>query len=180
MIRNYEKVMNVEVADIRDNFIDATSYKCLHPHLDQKHFPSCSFSKVRTIWPRLGLSRPTLSSIQVFWIQRKNHLGTLHQQRFCKDLTCLASVKDVNKLTILVYIQTVSASIHLVHTLGHFVAQNRMLVFIHKLNAFPTLSGRHTLVWNDAFLGSVDVVVKWANQMIETYLKLLSFVRKYY
>ena len=58
------------------------------------------------------------------------------------------------------------------------VAQNKMLVFIHNLNALPTLSGTHTLVWNDAFLDSVDVMVKWANQMIETYVKLLSFTRK--
>ena len=67
--------------------------------------------------------------------------------------------------------------------MGHFmaiVAQNKMLVFIHNLNAVPTLSGTHTLLLKDAFLGSVDVMVKWANQMIETYVKLPRFARKYY
>ena len=132
MIRNYEKVMNVKVAE---------------------------------------RSRPTLSSFQALRIQRQNHLGTLHQQRFCKDLTCLASVEDVNKVTVLVYSQTVSASSHLVHSLGHFMAivsQNKMLVFIHNLNAVPTLSGTHPVVWNDVSLGSVDITVKLANQMIES------------
>ena len=58
--------------------------------------------------------------------------------------------------------------------------KNKMLVFIHSLNAVLTLSGTHTLFWNGAFLSSIDVIVKWANQMIETYVKLSTFVRKHY
>ena len=94
----------------------------LDPHLDLKHSPSCSLSEVMYNNLDYIRPRPTLSGFQALRIQRQNRLGTLHQQRFCKDLTYLASVQDVNKLTILGYIQTVSSSSYLVHRLGHFMA----------------------------------------------------------
>ena len=45
-----------------------------------------------------------------------------------------------------------------------------MRVFIYQRS--QTLSG--------TTLGQRDINIKWANQMIETHVKVLSFARKYY
>ena len=133
MIRNYEKVMNVEVAGIQVNFTDAVCYKCFHSHLDLKHFLHVPCRKSgRAIRVRLGLDLLS-RTFKLLGFRGKIIWVLFIRRDSAKALTCLASVQDVNKLTTLVYSQIVSTLSHLFHMLGHLmaiVAQNKMLVFI--------------------------------------------------